>query len=282
MQQLILTILRFKEFFDEFNKDKLRIYSAQASFFVILSFVPFLILLLTLVQFTPLTESQLITMINDLAPSQLRSILTDFIEEMYTSSSLALISTTAIAAIWAASKAFASIMEGFNSIFHVHETRNYMTIRILSVFYTAAFIILIILSLSLLVFGNQLLKVLKHTLPWVYSFLSLILDFKLIYALGILTLFFMFLFKYIPNRKTSLVKELPGALFSAVGWMGFSYIYSLYVDYSDRFSKLYGNLASLAFAMLWLYICMYILFIGAEISKFRAGHVIIPKKDDPD
>ena len=80
MKQLIFIILRFKEFFNEFNKDKLRIYSAQASFFVILSFVPFLILLLTLVQFTPLTELQLITMINDLAPSQLRSILTDFIE----------------------------------------------------------------------------------------------------------------------------------------------------------------------------------------------------------
>ena len=268
MQTKYRIIVRVREFFLSFSKDKLRLYSAQASYFTILSFVPFFILLLTLIQFTPLSEMQLLDIVNDIAPLQLKHRFDDFVNDIYNKSSVTLISITAVTAVWASGRAFAAITEGLNNIFHVHETRNYFIIRILSTFYTLGLMILIVLNLALIVFGNQLLKLLHISIPWLYGILSAILKFKSVYALGILTLFFMFMFKYIPNRKSSLVRELPGALFSAFGWWAFSSIYSLYIDRSSHFSSIYGGLTTLAFAMFWLYICMYILFIGAEISKF--------------
>ena len=49
--------------------------------------------------------------------------------------------------------------------------------------------------------------------------------------------------------------------------MLFSYLYSLYVRLFPRASYLYGGLALLIVWMLWLYFCMIIFLIGAEINK---------------
>jgi membrane protein len=71
---------------------------------------------------------------------------------------------------------------------------------------------------------------------------------------------------FIPNRKTKLYKEFPGALVSAAGWMGFSYLYSFYIDNMGNYSNMYGSLTAIVLFMLWFYFCMYILFIGGEVN----------------
>ena len=70
----------------------------------------------------------------------------------------------------------------------------------------------------------------------------------------------------IPNRKTRVIRELPGAIISAAGWILFSYAYSFYIDNMSNFSYMYGSLTAIVLCMLWLYFCMYIMFVGAEIN----------------
>jgi membrane protein len=86
--------------------------------------------------------------------------------------------------------------------------------------------------------------------------------------MGILTLFFLLLYLVIPNRKSKLLAELPGAVTTAGGWIGVSYLFSFYIDHRSGNSFAYGSLTTLALAMLWLYFCMYLLFVGAEINVF--------------
>ena len=73
-------------------------------------------------------------------------------------------------------------------------------------------------------------------------------------------------YKLVPNKKLKMVDHIPGALFAALGWEVFSYAYSIYIDYFADASYLYGSLTSIILMLLWIYICMYILFLGAEIN----------------
>ena len=189
------------DFFYCFRLDRLRIHSAQASFFIILSLVPFFILLLTFMRFTPISEQEVIELINDYTPSQLREYLTSMVYEIYNKTSATVISVTAIIAVWSSSSAFAAITEGLNNIFHVNETRNYLIIRILSIVYTFLLIVLIVFYFALVIFGNQLLRMLNTSIPWLYGILAAILRFKSIYAICILTLLFMFIFFYGMQRR---------------------------------------------------------------------------------
>ena len=88
---------------------------------------------------------------------------------------------------------------------------------------------------------------------------------RIIIVLGLLIVFFAFIFKMLPNRKATFKSQLPGAVLSAVSWYVFSFALSIYVEYFIGFST-YGRLATIVLVMLWLYFCMYILLLCAEAN----------------
>lgn len=268
MKVLLKAVFAIKKALNKIYSDNVGAYAAQSSFFIIVSIFPFIMLLLTLIQYTPITKDFLLKLIADFTPSQIRNLLFQIIDEIYSTQSIALISATAIAALWASGKGVLAIMQGLNSVFGITEHRNYIVRRFIASLYTLIFLIAMVFSLVLLVFGNQLLLFVNSTVPFIGGLIESLIGRKFLIALCFLTLFFMVVYKFIPNRKTSFVKELPGALLSALGWQLFSYFYSLYVDYSKGFSTMYGSLGTLIFAMLWMYFCMYIMFFGAEFNTF--------------
>ena len=79
--------------------------------------------------------------------------------------------------------------------------------------------------------------------------------------------FFAVLYMMLPNRKTTFVDQLPGALFSAVAWYLFSFGFSIYIEYTRAYT-MYGSLTTLMLFMFWLYFVMYIVLIGVEINHF--------------
>lgn len=104
------------------------------------------------------------------------------------------------------------------------------------------------------------LPILEHIAPYLLSIRALI-------ALAILIVFFMGLYTFLPFEKLELRKQLPGALFSTAGWIVCSYGFSIYFNHFKRFSYMYGSLAAIVILMLWLYFCICILFLGAEVNQ---------------
>ncbi len=87
-------------------------------------------------------------------------------------------------------------------------------------------------------------------------------------SVGILAVLFMVLYRFVPNRKARRIRQAPGAAFAAVCWYVFSIVFSLYVEYSPGLANMYGSLTTIVLVMLWLYFCMYIILIGAEINSY--------------
>ncbi|MBQ6814586.1 MAG: YihY/virulence factor BrkB family protein [Lachnospiraceae bacterium] len=246
--------------------DHVNAYAAQASFFTIIAIFPLLMLLLTIIRYTPVTEQDLIKSALAIMPNTLDPLIEQIISEMYSQANFAIISITAILALWSASKGILAIIRGLNSVFGIDENRNYFHLRLVASFYTIMLLILIILSLGFMVFGNSLLRLFSKNAPILYELVELIISLRGIYIPIIFTIAFVYLYRIVPNKGYTFFDHLPGALFSSFGWILFSYGYSIYVDNFAGSTYIYGSLTTVVLLMLWVYICMYILFIGAEIN----------------
>lgn len=258
----------YMEMLHKLRNDYVNVFSAQAAFFIILSFFPFTMFLLTLIQYLPIQESVLIETFTNILPKAFHTNILLIITEVYDRASGTVISITAITALWSASKAFLGLVRGLNSVYGIEETRNYFRLRFISSLYTLVFTILLVVTLIFLVFGNRLYSWIETQIPSLQGVALLVISLRAIVALTLLTIFFLLMFVVIPNRKTNILAELPGALLASAGWLGFSYLYSYYIDNMSNFSSTYGSLTAVIFLMLWVYFCMYILFIGAEVNVF--------------
>lgn len=265
--RLILSCIRLiRAFLTKLRTDSISAFAAQAAFFVILSFFPFIMFLLTLLHYLPFSSNQINHLSLHLFPEVVSSFLSTIIKELSSRASGTVLSITVIAALWSASRGTLALLRGLNSVYRYRETRNYLHLRIISTLYTLAFALLLILSLVLLVFGNQLYQLILTGLPFLSETALFLISARSLVTMLVMTFFFLLLYLFLPNKKSKILYELPGAILSAGGWLGFSFLFSYYIDHMGNFSYTYGSLTAIVICMLWLYACMYILFIGAEVN----------------
>ena len=248
-------------------KNNIGLHSANVAFFVTVSFVPFIMLLISMVRFFPLEEANVMREIVSVFPKGARAMVESFLFESYAKSGIALISITAVTTLWAASIGVHALVSGLNIVFNEHETRNFIALRFMSMIYTLLLMALLLSCLIVFVFGNTIVGWLSGFVPWMFDVAPLFNSLRLIVGIMVLTVFFVLMYTIIPARKTKLITQLPGALLSAVGWVGFSEIFSYYYENIASYSYIYSSLSVLVFFMLWLFICIYILFVGAEVNR---------------
>ena len=263
---IISLINMVRAFTRKLRDDYISAFASQAAFFIILSFFPFVMFLLTIINYLPFSEQDVIELIGHLIPSTIHTYITALIHELYTKASGTILSISVITALWSAARGCLAIIRGLNSVYNIRESRNYFHLRMISSFYTLMFAVFLIISLALLVFGNQISLYIQRRLPFLTEFALLVISLRTIVLLVSLCFFFLVIYLVIPNRKSKVFYELPGAVISALGWTGFSYLFSFYIDNMANFSYTYGSLTAIVLCMLWLYACMYIMFIGAEIN----------------
>ncbi len=254
------------DFLDRLSEHAVTAYAAQSAFFIIISFFPFVMLLLTLLNYIPIPLDETGRLVTGFLPATVTDFINELLGEIHINASGTVISVTAITALWSASKGLLAVRRGMNAVYENTESRNYFVIRFYSIIETLAFIILLIVMLVIMVFGNTLYKWLAAVSPVTAEIAAMILDLRGAAGLAVLILFFDLVYMIMPNRRGHFFRELPGAVLTAVGWIGFSYLYAFYVDNIANYSSLYGSLTTIVLLMLWLYICMYMLFIGGEVN----------------
>ena len=142
------------------------------------------------------------------------------------------------------------------------------------------FILVIILLLVLSVFGNSLNIFIEEHVPILSKAADWLIQARIFIAPITLVLFTLLTYKFLPNRKDRYMKQLPGAVFAAIGWMVVSWVFSVYVDVFEGFSTMYGSLTTIVLIMLWLYFCMYSILIGGEINVMMHDKLFTGKETD--
>ncbi len=252
-------------------------YAAQAAYFFLLSMIPIILLLLTLIRFTPVTKADVLTAVIQVFPSTVDSMVTSIINEVY-NQSMAIVPITILVALWAAGKGVLSLTTGLNNIYECPETRNYFFLRARATAYTILFVLVIILLLILSVFGNSLIVFVTENIPILEVPVSGLVNMATWLAPVMLVGFSLLIYKYLPNRKDKFIKQLPGSIFTAIGWLVVSWIFSVYLDLFQGFSSMYGSLTTIVLIMLWLYFLMYVTLLGAELNMMLYDKIFVQKK----
>lgn len=267
MRSLINLINLGRRFAKKMKRDRVDAYAAQSALFVIMSFFPFCMLLLTLIQYTPISPETIMDLLVEVLPSSFYSLIESVVSELFTSS-MALLSGTAVAAIWATSKSVLAITNGLNSVRDVRENRNYFYRRFRSGIYIVCLLIGIIVAITLLLFGNRIQQMILQFIPALGRFTAVIISSRALLSISILSLVFLAMYCALPNCKMHILHQIPGATLAAAAWAILSYGFSIYFDFAGSISSIYGSLTTVVMLILWLYFCMYLLFIGAEINCY--------------
>lgn len=256
----------FRDFTRQTNRKNINAFASSTAFFLFLSLIPMLILLCSIIPYTSITEANLMTFITDITPDVVDSLVITIIEDVYDKSA-GVISIAAIATLWSAAKGMLALIRGLNEINNVDEDRNYVILRSIAAFYTILMLLVLLLSLVVMVFGNALVAGIMRSIPQSKKVFDFLMHFRLLFSYVIMITGFSMIYAYIPNKKLKFLYQIPGAIFSAILWNLFSWAFSLYIGTINDFST-YGNLATIVIVMLWLYMCIYIIMIGAYINKY--------------
>ena len=263
-----------KDFSVRMSKKNIDSFASSTAFFLILSLIPLLALLTSLLPYTPLTEGDLMRILDGITPDFANDTIEKLIGEVY-ENSFAAISISAIVTLWSGSLGMLSLIKGLNIIYEVKELRNYFYLRFIASLYTLAMSIILLMMLVLTVFGSFLQNFIIRAYPPLEYIVSFLMHFRFIFVIGVAFVLFVLMYTYIPSVKLKLVYQVPGAIFSAVVWYAFSWIFSFYVKRTNHYS-IYGSLATPVILMFWLYICVYIFLIGAFLNIcFNPGVVVL-------
>lgn len=264
------TIYRLYYIMRDFNwqmtRKNISAFAASTSFFLFLSMIPLLMALCAILPYTRVTEGNLITAITRFTPDAMDILVVGVISDVYARSA-GTITIFAIVTIWSASKAMLALIRGLNAVNDFEERRNYFVLRFIACIYTVIILAATILALIVMVFGNVIVDLLLADIPPLHILVHFVMRFRFLFSWVVLTIIFSLIYAYVPSHKLRFKGQIPGAAFSAIMWGTASYAFSVYVDHFNGFGT-YGGLTTVVIMMLWFYLLMYILMIGAHINRY--------------
>lgn len=247
---------------------RMPLYAANACYFLVLALFPGLLLVLASLRFTSLHAADLIVLLESLVPEALMPSVERLIVSTYYNSSGTVVSVSAVAALWSASRGIYGLMAGLNRVYDVREGRSYFHTRLLSAVYMFLLLMVMILTLVLHVFGSNLIALLESSTAPAAQILSQLVDLRLVILLTAQTVVFTLVYMVLPNRRNRFWDSFPGAVGAALGWQVFSKIFSLYVVHFPAYANIYGSVYAMALGMLWLYCCTLILLFGGAVNHY--------------
>ncbi|MCR4904158.1 MAG: YihY/virulence factor BrkB family protein [Butyrivibrio sp.] len=255
-----------KEFTVRMNSKYISAFAGSTAFFFITSIIPMLIVVSSLLPYTGLTQKQLIQIVTDITPYFVDDLMTQIIGEAF-DQSVGVLSMSIIIMIWSGATAMMAIIRGLNFIDDVVETRNYFLLRFVAAIYTFVMLIVIVIMMGMLVFWETIKEFILDAVPQLIPYSYRFHDLRYPIAMAVSFFLFALVYTYVPTVRLKFRYQLPGALFTSFAWSIFSMFFSIYVTGLNKHS-FYGSMTAPIIAMLWLYFCIYIFFIGAFLNRF--------------
>lgn len=256
------------DFVRKVSDDSLTAYAAQTTFFVLLSFFPFMMLLIMIASRFSFARTNVVYYLLDIAPSQLKTYILYIVDEIMYSNSNSFTIITAVVSLWSAGKGIQALTYGLDKIYDVERKKNFFIVRLFSALYTLVFILLCFLIMILHIFGKQIAIKIIELRPSLANATILILSLKSAFTFIIIFVFLLLMYYQLPGRKGKVRHEIMGASLAALSWMLMTKLFSFYIQHISSVSKMYGSLTSIILVIIWLYIGMQIVLYGAEINNF--------------
>lgn len=259
-----------KRLYKRIQSDEVPALGAQLTYYLILSFFPFLIILLTLVNYTAISSQDIVSQLGTVLPTEAYNIVREIINDIFSPKSDSILSFGIIATLWTSSNGVAAIIKGLNKAYDQKDTRSFLKRRGYAIIITIGLTLAILFAFTMLVFG----QILGNNL---FSFLGLSNLFKIlwnivrfIFPLLFLILVFIFFYKWAPNKPLHIKEVIPGAVFTTIAWILMSTAFAFYVNNFGTYTKTYGSIGGIIILLIWLYLSSIVILIGGELNATLA------------
>ncbi len=247
-------------------KNDLITYANSLTFKLILAIFPFIIALLTLLGFLNLPTDKIIdTIVNDM-PNEMAEMIGYYISDVLSERRLSLLSSSAIVAVYSASAGFHTMVKGVCNTFDINENRNFMKTRLLSLCLMIIFIVIIIATLYIVIFGDAINRFLEN--KGIIKHIPDIITGTMMHLLTgfVIVLFLILLYKFSISIKIKIKYLLPGIFFTMISWYIISKLFNIYINNFSRYSVIYGSIAAIFVFGIWLFLLSTIILIGSQIN----------------
>ncbi len=255
-------------------------HASSAAFFIFLSVIPMGMIIFEIIPYSQILRREMTNVSQAIIPERIYEFLLSVMRGSQRRSAT-LLSVTALVAVWSASKGVLALMRGLNFVYQVQESRGYLKLRVRAMGYTLFLMLAIALSAGLIVFGNAAADALIPSYVFLGGVWRWLKPLRHVLVACLLALTFCSLYCVLPNTRMPWRRQLPGAVFTAVAWTLYSFLFSVYIDCGGGFS-MYGSLATVVIVMIWLYFCMYIFFFGALVNRYLERFMLISERDGDD
>lgn len=275
-------ILHVKLFIRKNTEDNINAMSGQSAFFLILSFVPLLLLVLSVVaMFGGKSDTQALEKVASqggeiagttqaISSMTLHEFFNRFILETYQYATSGVIVITAVTALWSGGKGLYIITDGISRIYRIPQKHIWLLRRIFAMGYTIVLLLMLFVSFALLVISVAFDEYLSRAINGIPMTTEILFALRYIIAMIIIALFLTVALKLYLRGKVAdkrYVKFrvlLPGMIFTAISWNLLARGVSLYATYFT--SSMYGSLGAVFIYMMWIYFMMLLLLYGVQIN----------------
>ena len=249
-----------------FTDDSVAALSAQLAFYLLMSLFPFILFLLNLISFTPISSAEFSIHIAEFLPTEVAGLFNKVVGEIVGARSTGLLSIGALVALWSASRGISAISYALNKAYDKEESRPFWKVALITILFTIGIAVLVLAALLMLIFGEVLARDIFSCIDGAQGFTRLWRVLRYVVPLMLMFLLFTLLYKWIPNHRLRFRHVLPGALFSTLGWIATSAVFSFYVNNFARYTKIYGSIGGIIILLIWLYISSMVVLLGGEIN----------------
>lgn len=261
-----------KKVFRMIKKPEMSILPGQLSFFLILSIIPLVALIAAVAAEFSISIESLIDIINNNLPKQIADFITDIIGGK---SGTVNIWIFCITGFILASNGPNSMIVGANLIYKA-KNKDYLTRRIKAIFMTIILVTLFLFILIVPAFGDMIVSLIINLLSndEISNIISICYNvLKYPISLFIIYFFIKLLYTMAPDEQIKSKTTTTGAIFTTIGWILTTEIYSFYVSYFARYNLLYGSVANLLILFLWVYILSYIFVLGMILNASQKEQI---------
>lgn len=268
MKKILLKIRTFiRNIINRYIEHDLSQLGGQVAFFAILSVLPFVIYINTLITSFNFTRDDIMNLLIPAVPSYVADLISSYIGYISTQNRYGILSLGIVTTIYSASKMIRSMEKSINRAYGISERRGFIRSVIISMVFIVCIGIMVLATLYFVVVGASIAHTMFNIFHLPLTLLDSLKDFKWLVFVAALFFTVSALYYVMPYKRIKYKSTLPGTVFSIAAFGLLSEGYTLYIKYGLGHSFIYGSLGAVFLVFVWLYLVAIVLILGAEINS---------------
>ena len=254
----------------EVKRDNLTDLAAALTYYAILSVVPGLIVLVSVLGLASrgITQ-QVVNQVKTITPGSTAKLVQTLITQAQSHRGGAGAAAIAgvVIALWSASGYVAAFMRASNRVYNIGEGRPIWKTAPIRIGVTLVAVVFLVAMAVIVVVTGPVAKAVGDTIG-AGGTAVLVWDIvKWPVLLVLISVLLAVLFWASPNAKQAGVKWIsPGGLTATILWLILSALFAVYVTTFSSYNRTYGSLAGIVVFLIWLWVSNLALLLGAEIN----------------